>query len=54
MESKIRSEDQKEKEYLKDLHANVSIILKLTYMEKRGRMWTGLIWLRIETNNGLF
>jgi len=53
MESKIRSEDPKEKEYLEDLHTDVSIILKLASMEKRERMWTGLIWLRIETNDGL-
>jgi hypothetical protein len=29
MESKIRSEDPKEKENLEDLHADVNIILKL-------------------------
>ena len=50
---KLGRKTRKEKEYLEDLRADVSISLKLAKIEKRGRMWTGLIWLRIETNDGL-
>jgi hypothetical protein len=38
---------------LGDLRAR-RILLKRVFKRREGQAWTGLIWLRIRTGNGLF
>jgi hypothetical protein len=42
-----------EKRPLEDLDVNVNTILKWILRKSGGRVWTGLIWLRIGTGGGL-
>jgi hypothetical protein len=39
-------------DHMKDTAVGGRIILKWILQEKGGRMWTGLIWLRVETSVG--
>jgi hypothetical protein len=39
--------------HLEDLDVDGKMILKWILKEQSGRVWTGLIWLRIETRDGL-
>ena len=45
--------DLEERDHLADLDVDGRIILKWTFKEWGGEAWTGLIWLRIGTGDGL-
>jgi len=43
----------KERSHLEDLDIDARIIPKWISKKQDGKMWTGLIWLRIGSNGGL-
>jgi hypothetical protein len=45
-------EDLMEKEHLEDPGLDRKIILKLIFKKWHGKIWTGVIWLRIVKNGG--
>jgi hypothetical protein len=44
---------QKERDHQEDLDIGGRIILRLILEREDGVVWTGLIWLRLETGGGL-
>jgi hypothetical protein len=46
-------ENQKERDHWEDLDLHGKIKLKWILEKQNGKVWTGLIWLRIETSGGL-
>jgi hypothetical protein len=46
-------ENLEERDQTDDLGANVNIILEWILRKHGGKLWTGFIWLRIGTGDGL-
>jgi len=53
MRSKFLSKSLNRKYNLGDLGAGERIILRWMLTKDGGKVWTGFIWLRIETSSGL-
>jgi hypothetical protein len=49
----FRWESQKERDHYEDLHVGGRIILRWILAKQDGVVWTGFIWLRIVTSEGL-
>jgi hypothetical protein len=50
MHTTFWSENLKEKDHLKDLNVNDRMILKWILEKQFASVWTGSVWLRIETD----
>jgi hypothetical protein len=53
MHTILRSVNLKERDHSEDLGVDGRIILEWISGEGGGKVWTGFIWLRIETTGGL-
>jgi hypothetical protein len=53
MGTKFRSESLKGRDNLEELGIDGWTVLKWILRQQCGRVWTGFIWLRIETGGGL-
>jgi hypothetical protein len=54
MHTKFWSEDLKGREHEEDLSVDGRIIFECIFGRYGGKLWTGLIWLRKGTDDGLF
>jgi len=45
--------DLRERDHLEDVDVDVRIILKLVFRKWDGEAWTGLMWFKIRTGEGL-
>ena len=53
MHTGFKWEDLKEKDHLEDTCIDERVILKRIFRKGDGETWTGLIWLRIKTGDGV-
>jgi hypothetical protein len=54
MHSELYLENVRGKYHLEDLGIDWCVILNWVFKKNGGRMWTGLVWLRVTANGGLF
>jgi hypothetical protein len=53
MSIKLWPENLKGRVHVEDLGVDGEIVIECILEEEGGKLWTGLIWLRIETSGGL-
>jgi len=53
MYTKLWPENLKGRVHVEDLGVDGEIVIECILEEEGGKLWTGLIWLRIETSGGL-